>query len=272
MFVLFFEYKFLFIYLFFPCAGSLLLLGFFSGCSRLPCSCRVQASHCDGCSHCGAQVGFGVFGLISCHMWTHYLKFPGSRAQAQQLWHAGFVTWGRVGSSWIRDWTHVSCTGRRTLPLSHQESPSSVFFSSELLEQFWNYRKIVKTEQKSLFTPYWASPGVDISHYCGALIKGLASINTLLTKIHASFRFPQVTPHVCFCSKVPATMPRYALSSDLLRLLWAATVSQIFLGFDELKVLGFTAQVFCMWSLNWDLSDVFLMFTLGFSVVRKSQR
>ena len=40
---------------------------------------------------------------------------PGSRAQAQQSWRAGLVAAQRVGSSWVRDRTHVSCTGRRIL-------------------------------------------------------------------------------------------------------------------------------------------------------------
>ena len=39
-----------------------------------------------------------------------------------------------VGSSWTRDWTHVSCIGRQILlPLSHQGSPRDHFFSKAFL-------------------------------------------------------------------------------------------------------------------------------------------
>ena len=40
------------------------------------------------------------------------LQLTGSRAWAQELWHAGLVALWHVGSSWIRDRTCVSCIGR----------------------------------------------------------------------------------------------------------------------------------------------------------------
>ena len=40
------------------------------------------------------------------------LQFPGSRAQAQQLWYTGLVPPWHVGSSWTGDRTHISCVGR----------------------------------------------------------------------------------------------------------------------------------------------------------------
>ena len=43
------------------------------------------------------------------------LPILGSRAQAQQLWHMGLVAPWHVGSSHIRDRTHVSCIGRKIL-------------------------------------------------------------------------------------------------------------------------------------------------------------
>ena len=43
------------------------------------------------------------------------LWLTGSRAQAQQLWRTGLVAPRRVGSSWTRTRTHVSCIGRRIL-------------------------------------------------------------------------------------------------------------------------------------------------------------
>ena len=47
--------------------------------------------------------------------WLLLLWHPGSGAQAQQLWCKGLAAPWHVGSSWIRDWTRVSCTGRQVL-------------------------------------------------------------------------------------------------------------------------------------------------------------
>lgn len=41
------------------------------------------------------------------------------------------------------------------------------------------------------------------------------------------------------------------------------TVSPTFLNFDALDSFAGTGQIFCRMSLNWDLSDVFLMIRLG---------
>ena len=43
------------------------------------------------------------------------LQLPGFRAQAQQLWCMGFVGPWHVGSSRVRDRTHVSCIGWQIL-------------------------------------------------------------------------------------------------------------------------------------------------------------
>ena len=65
----------------------------------------VLASHCSGLSFSGA--------------WT--LGGTGSVAAAPRLYTGSEVVVHRlscpryVGSSWIRDWTHVSCAGRRIL-------------------------------------------------------------------------------------------------------------------------------------------------------------
>ena len=40
------------------------------------------------------------------------LQFPGSTAQARQLWFTGLAALQHVGSTQIRGQTHVSCTGR----------------------------------------------------------------------------------------------------------------------------------------------------------------
>ena len=47
--------------------------------------------------------------------WLPWLQSMGSRLWAQWLWYTGLVAPLHVGSSWTRDWTHVSCTGRRIL-------------------------------------------------------------------------------------------------------------------------------------------------------------
>ena len=47
--------------------------------------------------------------------WASVAAVPGARAQAQWLWCPGLVAPWLVGSSQIRDQTHVSCTGGRIL-------------------------------------------------------------------------------------------------------------------------------------------------------------
>ena len=49
----------------------------------------------------------------SCGTQAQQLGLPGSRAQAQQLWHKGFAHLLHVGSSQTRHQTLVSCIGRR---------------------------------------------------------------------------------------------------------------------------------------------------------------
>ena len=64
----------------------------------------VNGACASGCS------GFG-----NCGTWAQYLRLPGSRAQAQQLWSTGLAALWHVGSSPIRDGTGVSCIGRWAL-------------------------------------------------------------------------------------------------------------------------------------------------------------
>ena len=74
------------------------------------------------------RVGFSSWGLL---LWwstgprvcglqqrrhvAQQAQLAGSRAQAQKLWHTGSVASWPMGSSWIRDRTHVSCIGRQIL-------------------------------------------------------------------------------------------------------------------------------------------------------------
>ena len=89
-----------FIYLFWVCSIFIAVQAFLSlwclGFSLQWCTCY------------GGHVGFN-----SCSVWAQQLRFLGSRAQAQQLWHTGLVALWHVWSSQTGDQTHVSCIGRR---------------------------------------------------------------------------------------------------------------------------------------------------------------
>ena len=108
-------FKILFI---FDCTGSSLLQRLFSPlslCKRgLLSSCCEWASPWGGFSCCRAQA-LELAGFSHCGTGAQQLWLPGSRAQAQELWHMGLVASERVGSSRIKDQTHFSCIGRRTL-------------------------------------------------------------------------------------------------------------------------------------------------------------
>ena len=87
--------------LLFGCTGSSCCVQAISRYSEqglLP-SCNVQASHCRGFACCRAQA-LKIMSFSSCGSW------------AQQLQHMGLVALWHVGSSQIRDWTHVPCIGR----------------------------------------------------------------------------------------------------------------------------------------------------------------
>ena len=89
-------YIYIYIYIYiFGCAES-------SQLRRLLSSHCVQASHCNGFLCCRARA-LGHMGSV--------LWLQGSRVWAQQLWLMGLAALHRVGSSWIRDRTRVSCTG-----------------------------------------------------------------------------------------------------------------------------------------------------------------
>ena len=74
---------------------------FFFGCVGSSLLCRLF-------SHCGKWVL-----LSSCGVWALLLQSPGSRGQAQKLWHVGSVATLHVESSLIMNQTHVSCTASR---------------------------------------------------------------------------------------------------------------------------------------------------------------
>ena len=59
-------------------------------------------------------LGCGSFS--SCGTWAQWLWVTNCGAEVQQLWHTGSAALQHVGSFCIRDWTHVFCIGRWTLP------------------------------------------------------------------------------------------------------------------------------------------------------------
>ena len=80
--IFFFQIVFIFVFIFY-CAGSSLLYGLLSSCSkwRRLSSCGVQASHCSGLFCCSAQT-LGHLGFTSCGSQTleHRLNSCGAWA------------------------------------------------------------------------------------------------------------------------------------------------------------------------------------------------
>ena len=58
---------------------------------------------------------------------------------AQQLWPTGLVASRHVGSSWTRDRTHVSCTGRRILYPEPRRKPRNCF-------KFWKVSLLLPSQ------------------------------------------------------------------------------------------------------------------------------
>ena len=82
---------------------------------------------CVGFSPAVKSGGYSLVAVLKMR-WLLLLRSTGSRAcrlqkvrplgsstQSQELWHMGIVALRYMGSSWMRDWTLVSCTGRRLL-------------------------------------------------------------------------------------------------------------------------------------------------------------
>ena len=59
-----------------------------------------------------------------------WLRFSGSRAQAQCSWHMGLIAPRYGGLSQIRDRTHVSCTGRHILYHWATREPQHMLFKN----------------------------------------------------------------------------------------------------------------------------------------------
>ena len=101
-------------------AFSLAVLGGgYSGCS-------VQALHCCGFSCCRAW----ALGVQPSVIAAHGLSSRGSQDLEHRLSSRpiGLVALWHVGSSWTRDWTHVSCTGRGFFTTEPPGEPSTYEF------------------------------------------------------------------------------------------------------------------------------------------------
>ena len=107
--------NFIYWFIYFGCAESSLLRGLFSICGEqgLLSSCSAQASHCGG--FCLRARDSRPMDFSNYSMWAQWLRLLSSRSQPRELWCRVLVTPQCVGSSWIRDWTRVSCIGRQIL-------------------------------------------------------------------------------------------------------------------------------------------------------------
>ena len=111
-------------------------------------SCSVWASHCRVSFFCGAWA-LGRTGFSS----SMGVSIRGSRAREHRLngCDAGFSCSTHVGSSWIRDWTHVSYIGRQILyRWATREAPDISFLSNLKL------RKL----QFSIFRHFFSLPAL----------------------------------------------------------------------------------------------------------------
>ena len=107
----------LFICLFiFGCVRSSLLHAGFLQLRRAGATlrCGARASHCGGCSCCGARA-LGTWASVVVARGLQQLWLAGSRAPAQQLWCTGLVALRHVGSSGARARTRVPCIGKQIL-------------------------------------------------------------------------------------------------------------------------------------------------------------
>ena len=84
-------------------------------------------------------------GLQAFRRWAPWSWLLGSRAQTHRLWWWAYLPPGHVGSYWIRDWAHVSCTGRRIPPRwATREAPLHFCFSDCL--EGWGVEWIADTQ------------------------------------------------------------------------------------------------------------------------------
>ena len=105
-----FKNFYLFIWLGCCCCSGFSVAGVSRG---LLSRCGTQASHCGAFPCYGAWAQ--AFRIQEFQLTGSVVTAPGPRALAQLLWHTGTVAPRHVASFQSRDWTLVSCTGRRIL-------------------------------------------------------------------------------------------------------------------------------------------------------------
>ena len=94
--------------------------------SRDYSSCSAHTSHCSGISYCTARA-LEPAGFSSCGLWPQWLRFLGSRAQAQELWQ-GLSCPSVYGIIMGQGSTSVSCIGRQILyHWSIREAPICIY-------------------------------------------------------------------------------------------------------------------------------------------------
>ena len=125
--------KNIFIYLFLAALDLCCYAGFsLDMASRGYCSLQCMDFSC-----CGAQA-LACTGFSGCGMWVQQLWFPGSRGQAQQLCCLGLAVPQQVGSSQIRDRTHISYIGRQIFyQWATREAPSDSFYHEWMDVEFY---------------------------------------------------------------------------------------------------------------------------------------
>ena len=134
MFSVFFFNNFKF-YLFIGSAESSLLHRLFS-------SCGTQASHCCGFSCCRAQT------VRAQRISSFSSSALEQRFSSRGAWH--------VRSSWIRDWTHISCTGRGILYHSATKEVLSCIFDALEFELCSPWRDYHLKDRDSKGPPLYA--------------------------------------------------------------------------------------------------------------------
>ena len=102
-------------YIFKNCIALFLAVLGLHGCEGSSPVAAIGSYSLLRCSGCSLRQSLGTWAsaVAACGL-------LGSGAQAQQLWHMSFVAPQHVWSSWIRNWTCVSCIGRWIL--SHWDS------------------------------------------------------------------------------------------------------------------------------------------------------
>ena len=141
----FYTYLYFYSLIYFGCAGSLLLWGFFSSCGKWELLSR--ASYCSSFSCCGTQApGRVCFSSYGSQVLKHRLNCCGPWVPPQH-----------VGSSQTRDWTRVSYIGRWILyQLAIREVLDFLKYCFRLISSNMKYLLFPKHSTLMFHDPQWA--------------------------------------------------------------------------------------------------------------------